>query len=336
MKLDEEPQIVLSVKDLVVEFSAGRGRAVHAVSGVSLEVTKGETLGIVGESGCGKSTTARAMVMLRPPTSGEVEFEGVSLSELRPAELRRLRPRIQMIFQDPVSSLNPRRKVREIIAEGKVVWGRPVTEEWIDSALSEVGLEPDEVKDRYPSQFSGGQCQRIAIARALALEPTLLVCDEAVSALDVSVQAQVLNLLHELKQTHHLTMVFISHDLAVVRNVCDRVVVMYLGKVCEEATVESLFARPSHPYTAALLEAVPEPDPEVTVLPLELYGEAPTPLDPPSGCRFRTRCRFAQDVCAAEEPVLRPIGDEHRVACHFAEDMPQLLGQDPQGTTRTL
>ncbi|MFX4286940.1 ABC transporter ATP-binding protein [Janibacter sp. G349] len=322
---EDAPQGLLSVQDLVVEFPAAGGRTVHAVSGVSLEVHRGETLGIVGESGCGKSTTARAMVMLRTPTSGMIEFDGTSLVGLRPKELRRLRPHLQMIFQDPVSSLNPHRKVRDIVAEGMTVWGRPVTEEWLDALLSEVGLEPDEVKDRYPSEFSGGQCQRIAIARALALEPELLVCDEAVSALDVSVQAQVLNLLHDLKERRGLTMVFISHDLAVVRNVCDRVAVMYLGKVVEETTVDALFAQPYHPYTSALLEAVPEPDPTLPVLPLELYGEAPSPLDPPSGCRFRTRCRHAQDICATEEPPLLTVADQHKVACHLAEDMPELL-----------
>jgi peptide/nickel transport system ATP-binding protein len=249
-----------------------------------------------------------------------VTFEGRDLGALGPEELRRLRPEMQMIYQDPISSLNPRRRINEIVGEGLVIWGRKEgAARRVAETLGQVGIDADTVGQRRPHEFSGGQCQRICIARSLVLEPTVLICDEPVSALDVSVQAQILNLLEDLKGSHGLTMVFIAHDLAVVRNISDRVAVMYLGKMCEVASAEATYARPAHPYTAALIESVPEPDPDVPVSDRALEGELPSPLAPPSGCRFRTRCPRAQDRCAAEEPVLRPVaGDpDHVVACHF-------------------
>ena len=222
-----------------------------------------------------------------------------------------------MIFQDPISSLNPRRKVRDIVAEGFAIWGRKGDDHQIDSVLAAVGLDPEAVGDRHPHEFSGGQCQRIAIARALLLDPALIVCDEPVSALDVSVQAQILNLLKEMRDRYQLTLLFIAHDLAVVKNVSDRIAVMYLGKLCEVAPADELYRDPQHPYTDALLEAVPVPDPDVPIIPLEIAGDLPSPLDPPSGCRFRTRCPRAQPQCALEEPVMRAVAPDHYVACHF-------------------
>jgi len=252
---------LLRVDDLVVEFTAGRS-TVQAVSGVSLEIRAGETLGLVGESGCGKSTLGRAIVQVQPPTSGSVTLDGVDLTTLSDRELRRFRTRIQMIFQDPISSLNPRRRVRDIVAEPLVIWGRGTPDERkakVREMLVAVGIDPDAAGDRHPQEFSGGQCQRISIARALMSEPALLICDEPVSALDVSVQAQILNLLADLRQTYGLTMLFIAHDLAVVKNVSDRVAVMYLGKLAEVATSEALYRSPAHPYTEALLRSIPQP-----------------------------------------------------------------------------
>jgi peptide/nickel transport system ATP-binding protein len=238
-------------------------------------------------------------------------------------DLRKLRPEMQLIFQDPISSLNPRRKLSDIIREPLEVWGRGTAasrDETVSEVLEAVGLDPATSKNKRPHQFSGGQCQRICIARALVLEPKIIICDEPVSALDVSVQAQILNLLEDMKQRYGLTLVFIAHDLAVVKNVSDRVAVMYLGKLCEVAGPDELFTRPAHPYTAALLSAIPVPDPSATMrTPASLQGELPSPLAPPSGCRFRTRCPRAEDRCAREEPQLRPVlaGSEHYVACHF-------------------
>jgi len=318
--LRERDDIVLSVEHLVVEFPLGRHATVQAVSDVSFDVAAGETLGLVGESGCGKSTTARAIVQAPRPTSGEVRFQGRDLSRLDAEGLRQTRPALQMIFQDPISSLNPRRRIGDIVAEGLSIWGRmDGAIERVDTVLRDVGIDPESARGRRPHEFSGGQCQRICIARALVLDPTLLICDEPVSALDVSVQAQILNLLEDLKASHELTMVFIAHDLAVVKNVSDRVAVMYLGKLCEVGPTDALYAAPAHPYTAALLDAVPEPDPDAGDAGPALEGDLPSPLAPPSGCRFRTRCPRAQDRCAAEEPVLRPVGDDpdHVVACHF-------------------
>jgi peptide/nickel transport system ATP-binding protein len=311
--------VVLSVRDLVVEFPAGRGQTVHAVSGISFDVKHGETLGLVGESGCGKSTTGRAIMQLPAPTSGSVEFDGVELTDLDRDELRRARTRLQMIFQDPISSLNPRRKVRDIVAEGLDIWKVPVdTDAAVDEVLTNVGLEPALVGGRRPHEFSGGQCQRICIARALVMEPRIIICDEPVSALDVSIQAQILNLLESMKQRYGLTMVFIAHDLAVVKNISDRVVVMYLGKICEVATPDALFADPRHPYTDLLLASIPVPDPRRGRTDRRANGELPSPLSPPSGCRFRTRCPRAEAVCATTEPELREVGDGHFAACHFA------------------
>jgi peptide/nickel transport system ATP-binding protein len=319
--------IVLTVENLVVEFPLGRGARVQAVSDVTFDVARGETLGLVGESGCGKSTTARAIMHAPRPTSGRVTFAGRDLGALHDEELRRLRPEMQMIFQDPISSLNPRRRVVDVVGEGLSIWGRQEgAAERVASVLSDVGIDPVVAGRRRPHEFSGGQCQRISIARALVLDPTVLICDEPVSALDVSVQAQILNLLEDLKERHDLTLLFIAHDLAVVRNISDRVAVMYLGKLCEVGPADAIYNDPAHPYTAALLDAVPEPDPDVALSEASLQGDLPSPLAPPTGCRFRTRCPRAQERCAVEEPVLRPVADgsapagtagEHVVACHF-------------------
>jgi peptide/nickel transport system ATP-binding protein len=311
--------VLLQVEHLVVEFGSGK-RRVHAVSDVSFEIREGETLGLVGESGCGKSTTGRAIVQVEVPTSGSVRFDGTELTRLSKKDLRRIRTRIQMIFQDPISSLNPRRQIKDIVAEPLVIWGRGTKEERAEkvrAALESVGIDPDTAGDRRPGEFSGGQCQRISIARALMSEPKLLICDEPVSALDVSIQAQILNLLADLKASFGLTMVFIAHDLAVVKNVSDRVAVMYLGKLCEVTGADQLYRAPAHPYTEALLASIPDPDPNRGTVGAALSGELPSPLDPPSGCRFRTRCPHAQAVCAEVEPLLEDVAPGHQVACHF-------------------
>ncbi len=322
--LRPDGEALLRVEDLIVEFATEGRRRVKAVSGISLDVLEGETLGLVGESGCGKSTTGRAVIQLPRPTSGRVVFDGVDLTGLRGEALRMTRPRLQMIFQDPISSLNPRRRVGDIVAEGLEIWNVG-DDDWrtekVDETLAAVGLDPARTRDRRPHEFSGGQCQRISIARAVVNEPRLIICDEPVSALDVSVQAQILNLLEEMKQRYHLSMLFIAHDLAVVKNVSDRVAVMYLGKFCEVSAPDDLYARPAHQYTAALLAAIPVPDPdhrpdETRVL----GGDIPSNTDPPSGCRFRTRCPKAQDRCAVEEPVLDEIRSGQFVACHFPLD----------------
>jgi peptide/nickel transport system ATP-binding protein len=312
--------VLLHVEHLVVDFPVGRhGLKVHAVSDVSLDIAEGETLGLVGESGCGKSTTGRAIMQLPPPTGGNVLFEGENLTALKGEALRRMRPRIQMIFQDPISSLNPRRKVAEIVAEGLEIWkiGDDASRTAkVDEVLDAVGLDPDASRDRRPHEFSGGQCQRISIARAVVTEPKLIICDEPVSALDVSVQAQILNLLQEMKDRYGLTLVFIAHDLAVVKNVSDRIAVMYLGKLCEIGPPDQIYESPTHPYTAALLAAIPVADPEVATR-RALGGEVPSPVAPPSGCRFRTRCPKAQERCAEEEPEIREIRPGQFAACHF-------------------
>ncbi|GAA4080444.1 ABC transporter ATP-binding protein [Nonomuraea soli] len=306
--LREPDRVALRVQDLVVEFRGG----VQAVSGVSFDVARGETLGIVGESGCGKSSTARALVQLPPPRSGSVRLDGVELTGLKGEALRRTRRRLQMIFQDPISSLNPRRRVRDIVAEGPRLWGADDSE--VDEILEAVGLDPATAATRRAHEFSGGQCQRISIARALVLRPEVVICDEPVSALDVSVQAQILALLEELKERYRLTLVFIAHDLAVVKNVSDRILVMYLGKTCELAPGAELIDRPAHPYTRALLAAVPGGNRTSETL---ISGEPPSPVSPPSGCRFRTRCPLATERCAAEEPVMRQVGEGHFAACHY-------------------
>jgi peptide/nickel transport system ATP-binding protein len=313
--LRDDGDVVLSVEDLVVEFPADRGRTVHAVSGISLDLLRGETLGLVGESGCGKSTTGRAIMQLPRPTGGSVRFDGRNLSGLSSAELRRVRPKLQMIFQDPISSLNPSRRIVDIVGDPLVVWGRGKERDTVvPEILDAVGLNAAEVGNRRPHQFSGGQCQRISIARALVLDPDLLICDEPVSSLDVSVQAQILNLLEDMKDRYGLTMIFIAHDLAVVRNISDRIAVMYLGKLCEVAPSEDLFAAPMHPYTVLLLSSIPSVD-EVGERDVG-GGEMPSPMAPPSGCRFRTRCPNATEICATEEPELTELRPNHFVACH--------------------
>ena len=458
--LRPEGETLLRVENLTVEFPVGRtGLKVHAVSDVSIDIREGETVGLVGESGCGKSTTGRAIIQLPAPKSGRVVFDGIELTSLEGEELRKMRPRLQMVFQDPISSLNPRRRVEDIVGEGLRIWAPPIatpvamkiaavltwivgvgaallaiglmiatiatglgwediflvpiiaaggfgvtylwyaagrglfdTDRWwwqfaialhavhfiavgllvlggavlgvvdlaisgvaiallllpssrravpakpprfdekVDEVLDAVGLDPAVARGRRPFQFSGGQCQRISIARAVVTDPKVIICDEPVSALDVSVQAQILNLLEEMKKRYGLTLVFIAHDLAVVKNVSDRVVVMYLGKVCEVAPPDTLYAHPAHPYTAALLAAIPIPDPSIR--PEErtkLRGEIPSPIAPPSGCRFRTRCPKAQEKCAAEEPQIREISPGQYVACHFplaeGEMLPSSNGQ---------
>ena len=311
--------VVLDVRDLVVEFRSGRQR-VQAVSGVTFQIRRGETLGLVGESGCGKSTTGRTLVQVQEATSGVIDYQGHDLNALKGRRLREMRTKIQMIFQDPISSLNPRRRIKDIVAEPLVIWKRATKEERatkVREMLDAVGIDVDTAGDRLPGEFSGGQCQRISIARALMADPDLLICDEPVSALDVSVQAQILNLLADLKSRFQLTMVFIAHDLAVVKNVSDRVAVMYLGKLVEVAGSDELYRAAAHPYTEALLASIPEPDPDHESSHKALTGELPSPLNPPSGCRFRTRCPYAQDRCRTEEPLLRDIAPGHQVACHF-------------------
>ncbi|MAS42976.1 MAG: peptide ABC transporter ATP-binding protein [Rhodobacteraceae bacterium] len=311
----------LDVRDMVVEYPLSGGAKVHAVSGISFQVAKGETLGLVGESGCGKSSAARAVLQLPRPTSGAVRLGEEELTHLRGAALQRARRRFQMIFQDPIASLNPRRRIRDIVAAPLEIAGegdRAARYKRVAEMLDLVGLNADQAMERRPHEFSGGQCQRISIARALILRPDLLVCDEPVSALDVSVQAQILNLLEELKHRFGLTLLFISHDLAVVKHVSDRVAVMYLGMMCETADARSIYRRPAHPYTRTLLSAAPEPDPGRKPAPLDmLAGELPSPVNPPSGCRFRTRCPMAQARCAAEVPQMRALSPGHAVACHF-------------------
>jgi peptide/nickel transport system ATP-binding protein len=319
--LRDDENALLRVENLVVEFPVGRtGLKVNAVSGISLDVLRGETLGLVGESGCGKSTTGRAVMQLPRPTSGSVSFEGNELTDLARGKIREARTRMQMIFQDPISSLNPRRKVRDIVMEPLTIWGRGTKAERearVDEVLEEVGIDPQRAAESQPHQFSGGQCQRISIARALVLNPSLIICDEPVSALDVSVQAQVLNLLEDLKERYGLTLVFIAHDLAVVKNISDRVAVMYLGKICEVARSDDLYREPAHHYTNVLLSSIPVPDPTITVERRPIEGEPPSPVLPPPGCRFNTRCPAAQERCTIEEPQLREIADNHYVACHY-------------------
>lgn len=318
--LRDADEVMLRVEDLTVEFPVGRGNTVKAVSGISFDIKAGETLGLVGESGCGKSTTGKAVIQLPPPTGGQVTLGGEDLTALSGETLRRKRTEIQMIFQDPISSLNPRRKVGKVVSEPLDVWG-PARDESIDATvdrlLEQVGIDPEIARDKHAHEFSGGQCQRISIARALTTDPKLLICDEPVSALDVSVQAQILNLLEDLKAQHDLTLVFIAHDLAVVKNISDRVAVMYLGKMCEVSEANDLYERPAHPYTALLIDSVPEPDPMIELdTDMVEEGDLPSPINPPTGCRFNTRCPYATDICRSEEPQIRAVGPDHFVACH--------------------
>jgi peptide/nickel transport system ATP-binding protein len=312
---------LLRVEDLTVRYPAGRGRTVHAVSGVTLDLAPGETLGLVGESGCGKSSLARAVMQLPSPTSGKVLLDGEDLTQLRGERLRCLRGKFQMIFQDPVSSLNPSRSIGASIeaplwSDGRT--GQREREGLARELLAAVGLDPEQHYHRRPHQLSGGQCQRVSIARALMTRPKLLVCDEPVSSLDVSVQAQIVNLLRDLKRRFDLSMLFIAHDLAVVKNISDRVAVMYLGQLCEIAPTAALFDAPAHPYTAALLAAIPRPDPRHPLPDSKLLsGELPSALEPPSCCRFRTRCPRAGARCQEEQPTLSTVEPRHLVACHF-------------------
>jgi peptide/nickel transport system ATP-binding protein len=300
-------------------FSSGGRQTVHALDGVSLAVQRGETLGLVGESGCGKSTLGRCLLRLYELTAGQVRFEDKDISRLPERSLRRLRPRMQMVFQDPYASLNPRRRVRDLLAEPMRVhtdWDGARVAERSRELMDLVSL-PASYLDRYPHEFSGGQRQRIGIARALTLEPSLVVADEPVSALDVSVQAQIVNLLMDLQERMGLTYVFIAHDLSVVRQIAGRTAVMYLGVIVELGPTETIFAEPAHWYTDALISAVPVPAARRTRERVTLEGEVPSPLSPPAGCRFHTRCPRAEPRCAAEVPMLRPLDGARSVACHF-------------------
>jgi peptide/nickel transport system ATP-binding protein len=302
-------------------FSALGLRTVHAVDNVSLEIMPGETVGLVGESGCGKSTLGRCMTRLYDITSGELYFEGVDISDKSMRQMRPLRRRMQMVFQDPYASLNPRRRVRDLIAEPLRVHlnlGETEVRERVRKLLDVVGLSPDHM-ERFPHEFSGGQRQRIGIARAIALEPSLIVADEPVSALDVSVQAQIVNLLADLQERLSLTYVFIAHDLSVVRQISTRIAVMYLGSIVELGNAGSIFAKPSHPYTQALISAVPQPDLKKAGerKRIVLTGDVPSPIDPPQGCRFHPRCIYATDKCRKERPALLPLPNGRTVACHY-------------------
>ncbi|MEY2194333.1 ABC transporter ATP-binding protein [Neobacillus sp. BF23-41] len=298
---------------------------VKAVDDISFHLYEGETLSIVGESGCGKSTTGRAILRLDEPTDGNVYYSGKDILSLNNKEMRKLRGDLQVIFQDPFASLNPRQTVKHILNEAMAIQNvveKPKRMERMLELLGYVGL-PQEALDRYPHEFSGGQRQRIGIARALAVDPKLIICDEAVSALDVSIQAQILNLLKKLQNQFQLTFLFISHDLSVVRHISDRVMVMYLGKIVEIADKKELFDSPLHPYTKALLSSIPVPNPVLKRERVILKGDVPSPIDPPSGCRFHTRCPFATEKCKLEEPALREVAENHFVSCHFAEQLSQ-------------
>jgi peptide/nickel transport system ATP-binding protein len=320
MSGSSERKYLLQIEDLVVEFPAARGYKVHAVSGVSLGIGAGETLGLVGESGCGKSSLARAIMQTPPPFSGKVLLDGVDLTKIRGRALRELRGIFQMVFQDPLASLNP---VRTVGASVELPLRAAGLDKQFDvqqlayEAFASVGLDPEQHYDRKPAQFSGGQCQRLCIARALISRPKLLVCDEPVSSLDVSIQAQIINLLRDLKESRALSMLFISHDLAVVKNISDRVAVMYLGRLCEVAPCAGFFHAPAHPYSSALIAAVPRPDPRQPGGVSTISGELPSAINPPTGCRFRTRCPRAQSLCAEVQPELGEIAVGHQVACHF-------------------
>ncbi len=329
MNAQNNTETLLKVEDLKMHFPIYRGvlqrqvGAVHAVDGVSFDVKRGETLGLVGESGCGKSTTGRAILQLYKPTAGNVIFEGVDLVSLKREEMRLTRRKIQMIFQDPYASLNPRMTVSDIVGEPLIVHnvstGKEIQER-VAHLLEVVGLNPA-FASRYPHEFSGGQRQRIGVARALALQPSFIICDEPISALDVSIQAQVVNLLEELQEQFNLTYLFIAHDLSMVRHISKRVAVMYLGVIMELADRDDLYLNPLHPYTQALLSAVPIPDPiaDAKRRRVILEGDVPSPVNPPSGCRFRTRCPIAEKMCAESRPEFREVTPGHFVACHMVK-----------------
>lgn len=305
--------------DDLIDRLLGASKTVKALEDVSFEISEGETIGLVGESGSGKSTTARSILHLDKPTDGTVTYDGVDVTALSSKELKQFRKRIQMVFQDPASSLNRRKSVGQIIRQPMEIHNlyKGERDERVDELMEQVGLTPEH-SNRYPHEFSGGQRQRVGIARALAVEPEFLVCDEPVSALDVSIQAQILNLLTDLQEEYDLTILFIAHDLSVIRHVCDRVAVMYLGEVVEIAETEQLFASPQHPYTKALLEAIPEPEPEFAKQRKPLSGEVPSPIDPPSGCSFHPRCPDATDECSAVDPELEQVDGAttgHEAAC---------------------
>jgi oligopeptide transport system ATP-binding protein len=330
---------LLEVENLAKHYPVRRGivlarqvGTVRAVDGVSFRIERGETLAIVGESGCGKSTTARLVLRLIEPTSGTVRFDG---QEVSGAALRTLRRRVQVVFQDPYASLNPRLRVADTIAEPMEVHGIGTPQSRaarVRELLGLVGLAPFHAQ-RYPHEFSGGQRQRIGIARALAVQPELIICDEPVSALDVSIQAQVVNLLKDLQRRFGLSYLFIAHDLAVVHHMADRVAVMYLGQIVESAPKRAIFDAPLHPYTRALLAAIPHPDPRRRGLVKPIGGDVPSPMNPPSGCRFHTRCPHARDRCRTEMPALRELSPGHSVACHFSEELPPHVGVDQGGVS---
>ena len=335
---------ILEVKGLKKYFPIQKGLMrrtvgyVKAVDDVNFFVREGETLGLVGESGCGKSTAGRSIIRLYEPTAGQILFKSrtlatdgkqklVNLLDLKPEEMKLVRKEISMVFQDPINSLNPRMTVSDIVAEPMVIHGLDIgreTEEIIIRLLERVGLRPDHLR-RYPHEFSGGQRQRIGIARALSLNPSLVICDEPVSALDVSIQAQTLNLLQDLQKDFNLSYIFVAHDLSVVQHISDRVAVMYVGKVAEIATADELYSHPLHPYTEALLSAVPKPDPLYKSDRIVMQGEVADPSNPPSGCYFHPRCRYAQEVCKLKTPEFRELRPDHFVACHRAEEL-QLEG----------
>jgi len=340
--VEQKANVLLEVEGLVKHFPVRKGTfrrskaAVKAVDGIDMLIREGETLGLVGESGCGKTTAGRSILRLVEPTRGKILFssrrmakelggqaEPVDVVTATPREMHALRRDMQIIFQDPYSSLNPRMTVGSIVGEPLLVHGLARGSERDDrvvEVLTAVGLKEEHMK-RYPHEFSGGQRQRIGIARALVLEPQLVVCDEPVSALDVSIQAQVLNLLEDLQREFGLTYLFVAHNLSVVKHISNRVAVMYLGRIVELASTERLFAEPRHPYTEALVSAVPVPEPDITVERIILEGDVPSPVNPPSGCHFHPRCRYAVDICKTDAPLYRDLGGEHFVACHLAEDL---------------